>query len=144
MWTSRPETNHFSGNGPRGEGSENFPSSIENLTTADRGVSNPARVGRISDIRPVWAQHFWIDSASIGDVLGGRWGAFLRTRGPIVLTTVGYPTGMAMATKYTEIEEEAAPDPIGTEAKYDIPYSTGLAQEIAISDQGRRYRLMIR
>ena len=33
---------------------------------------------------PVWAQHFWIDSAAIGDVLGGSWGVYLRTRKSIM------------------------------------------------------------
>ena len=77
---------------------------------------------------PVWTQRFWIDSAPIGDLLGGSWNVFLCARAPLAFSTVGYTTGMTLETKYADIDEEASPGPIGTINKYDIPYSMGLVR----------------
>ena len=51
---------------------------------------------------------------------------------------------MKLAAKYIEIDEEAASDPLGALRKYAIPYSVGIAQEILVADQGRRFRLLSR
>ena len=59
---------------------------------------------------PVWTQQFWIDSAAIGDVLGGSWNVLLCARKPLTLPTVGYAAGMPLAEKYIDIDEEAASD----------------------------------
>ena len=97
----------------------------------------PSEIVEARANNPLRAQHFWIDSSAVGDVLGGCWGAFLCTRKPMVLSTVWYATGTTLATKYEEMGDGAEPDPTGTLQRYAIPYSAGAVQEIATLDQDR-------
>ena len=93
---------------------------------------------------PVRTQHFWIDPAAIGDVLGGSWNVHLRTRMPLTPSTVGYAERMTLSKNYLDIGEEALSDPPGAMRKYAIPYSVGFVQEIAVAYQSRRRWLLSR
>ena len=127
-----------------GKGVWTFHHKLETLQPPIGVLVTPSELADFRIAGPVWAQHFWVDSAAIGDLLLGRWNVFLRTKKPLTLPTIGYATGMTMVARYLDIDEEAAKDPPGTMRKYATPYSLGLVQEIAATDQSRRYRLLSR
>ena len=104
----------FLGTAHTGQEVRTFHHQLKTLQPPIGVLTTPSELEEFRISGPVWTQHLWIDSDSIGAVLGGSWNVFLCTRKPPVVSTAGYTTGMTLATKYADIDEEAAPGPIGT------------------------------
>ena len=52
--------------------------------------------------RPGWTQRYWVVSSAYGDVIGGRWGIFLKTQTPLKLQCAasGFSMDNAIADQY--------------------------------------------
>ena len=138
------EASSLRGNGSRWEGSTNLPPQAEDVTTPDRSLVTPSELVDFMINGQARTQHRWIDSAAIGDVLGGSCDVFLCPRNPLTLAAVGYAAGMTLAAKYLGMGEEAAAGPPGAMRWYASPYSVEIAQAIADPGKTRRYRQSIR
>ena len=95
---------------------------------------------------PLWTQHFWIDSPAIGDVLGGSWNVYLRTRRTSTLTGPAIKSlrGATIASRYEQLGRIADPDPPGRQVWYSLPYSVGVLREISTLYRGRECRVLSR
>ena len=68
------------------------------------------------------------------------------TRRPLALTisTSGCDGGITLATRYGHIGRSAEEDPPGRRLNYDIPYSIGIVEEVAILDRAMEFRVLRR
>ena len=69
-----------------------FQHQLKNIQHPIGVLVSPSDLAEVRINGPLRTQHFLIDSAAIGDVIGGSWGVFLCTRKPLILPTVGYAT----------------------------------------------------
>ena len=81
-----------------------------------------------------------------GDVLGGCWGIFLKTRTPSILQIAKSGFGMenTVAGQYHRQSETASVETDGLRRAYSIPYSMGDVQEIVVLYKNRDKRMLSR
>ena len=89
-------------------------------------------------------QHFWIDSPTMGDVIGGCWDVFLRTRTPMKLTIVQNPIawGDRVGGSIRVHRATCRRRPTGgkTQLRHPIFYWSG--HEVVILDRSREFRVL--
>ena len=85
----------------------------------------PSEVTGVNSANNLRTHHFWIDSSSMGDVLGGCWNVFLRTKKPLALsiTPVNDTGGITLAARYETIGRTRAKTHLGEEwaRRFRIP-----------------------
>ena len=91
-------------------------------------------------------QHFWIDSSTMGDVIGVCRNVLLRTKRPSKLTVNprGRTLGKTLAARYGQIGRPAKLYPPGRRRNYAPPYSSGIAQSILALGKSREVRALSR
>ena len=80
----------------------------------------PSEITGAFETDNLWSQHFWADSSTTGDVLGGSWNVFVCTRLSLKLAIEPnlVTQGTTLANRYDSLGKTAAPDPEGRRANY--------------------------
>ena len=88
-----------------------FPHQVKKIQPPCGAFSRSFRDRIAQSASLLWAQCCWADSSALGDVSGGCWNVFLCTRRPLVLPTIGYTSGMTLATRYDDMKDAAGRNP---------------------------------
>lgn len=122
------------------------PSFAEDTTPCVAILVTPSEIRATQMAQQRRAQHFWIDSSVMGDVLAGRRNVSMRTRRPMTLSAnPGDSTmGLTLEDWYDQIGRPAEVDPPGRSQNYALPHSIGIANEIVALDKLRGFIVLFR